>query len=616
MSPCGVLYSAITDAAFHLSLCGLTNFDLLLRTLHTLLNISRQNLEAWAIRQLGHSARKAADTLTRKLSNFDGLVTILSETARDRFVGYPDHPSYADDSLVPFLQYSETGESIYSYPLESSPLPRDWEIVPNVNALNGKEHLQDRVSWYGKGIDGQGTLMVSTASAVYRQQGACDPSISDPNNKAYYPGCTEANNDFSTGGAVAPTETAGLIAAKAADLNFILKPLYEYHNETRGLGYYFANSGAGSVTSYPHLLQNGLARYTSAGCDWMAEPNPLDPSRPIGTQEVIDRCHPDGERVPAREYNPLERGWCREQALNPQRTTNVGPYLDANVEDLWLMTFGRAVYDRITGEFIACTLADVGVDQIAKIVGDASIGETTETALVRWNDEGTVVASPKWISSTANSTVSVYDEELGIGLDEETFEQIKSLVDFSQPWDSLEARKKFEDNLFRVGGKMLSAFPIPEPPFEYDPDYFPEFMVVSSIDVDEVFDAVNRMDAAVSASVSELIRDTLIVGFVGMAIIVIVILIVGLYLTHPLKQIKSIGSVIMDTFGDHNQAIDVDDKELWCNPRTEISELAKEFRTMVTNFSGSGTARIVKQKYTEVLNPFGLFGEFKELYER
>ena len=180
----------------------------------------------------------------------------------------------------------------------------------------------------------------------------------------------------------------------------------------------------------------------------------------------------------------------------------------------------------------------------------------------------------------------------------------------------MEARKKFEENLFRVSGKMLSAFPIPEPPFEYDPDYFPEFMVVSSIDVDEVFDAVNRMDAAVSASVSELIRDTLIVGFVGMAIIVIVILIVGLYLTHPLKQIKSIGSVIMDTFGDHNQAIDVDDKELWCNPRTEISELAKEFRTMVTNFSGSGTARIVKQKYTEVLNPFGLFGEFKELYER
>ena len=253
---------------------------------------------------------------------------------------------------------------------------------------------------------------------------------------------------------------------------------------------------------------------------------------------------------------------------------------------------------------------------LAEIVEEASIGETTETALVRWDDEGTVVASPKWISSSATSTVSVFDEDLGIGLDKETFEQIKSLVDFTQPWDSLEARGEFEGNLFRVGGKMLSAFPIPEPPFEYDPDYFPEFMVVSSIEVDEVFDAVNRMDAAVSASVSELIRDTLIVGFVGMAIIVVVIFIVGSYLTHPLKQINRIGSMIIDTFGDHNQAINVEEREFWCNPRTEISELAREFRTMVMNFSGSGTARIVKQKFTEVLNPFTLFGEFKELYER
>lgn len=578
---------------------------------------SRQNLESWAIRQLGHSARKAADTLTRKLSNFDGLATILSETAKDRFVGYPDHPGYANDELVPFRQYSESGgEDAYAYPLKSNPLPRDWQLKPNVNTINGAEHLQDRVSWYerGTGFD-ENTIMLSTASAVFRQQGACNPSVSDPNNKAYYPGCTDANNDASTGGVVQSTETAGPIAAKAADLNFILKPLYEYHNETRGLGYYFSNSGAGSVVSYPHLMQNGLAQYTSAGCDWMAEPNPLDPSRPIGTKEVIERCHPNGESVNAREYNPLERGWCREQALNPHRTTNVGPYLDANVEDLWLMTFGRAVYDRVTGEFIACTLADVGVDQLAEIVEEASIGETTETALVRWDDEGTVVASPKWISSSATSTVSVFDEDLGIGLDKETFEQIKSLVDFTQPWDSLDARNEFEGNLFRVGGKMLSAFPIPEPPFEYDPDYFPEFMVVSSIDVDEVFDAVNRMDAAVSASVSELIRDTLIVGFVGMAIIVIVIFIVGLYLTHPLNQINSIGSMIIDTFGDHNQAINVEDKELWCNPRTEISELAREFRTMVMNFSGSGTARIVKQKFTEVLNPFALFGEFKELYE-
>jgi len=589
--------------------------------------MSRQHLEAWAKRQLGHSSHKAAATLTRKFSNFDGLASIMMEAASDRFVGYPDHPGYASDANVPFVDEAHvdtdahTGTEAHhlhhAYPLKSDPLPLDWQLVSNVNKANAKEHLQDRYDWYesGTGAD-KDVILLSTASAIFRMQGACDPSVTDPGDPRYYPGCTEANNNVTTGGAVQPTETAGLIASKVADLNFVLKPLYEYHTETRGLGYYFANSGAGSVVSFPHLMNDGRRSYTSAGCEWMAAPNPMDPSRPIGTQEMIDTCHPAGERVNGREYNPMERGWCQKQAMNPNKAQNVGPYLDAFKDGLWLITIGRAVYDRLTGEFIACTLADVSVEQIGEIMEDISFGETTEVALLRWDDEGTVVASPRWDSTSASSTISVLDADLSLGLDEATFEQFKSLVDFTKPWDPIEVRRSFEENLLRTQGKMLSAFPIPVPPAEYDPEYFPEFLVVSSIDVDEVFDAVNKMDAAVSESVAELIRATLIAGLVGMAVIIVVIYIVGLYLTRPLQGMNRIGDQIVDTFGDHDQAIDYSQAEtLWCSPRTEISDLAQEFRTMVKNFSGTGSAKIVKQKFTEVINPFTLFDEFRDLYD-
>ena len=571
-------------------------------------------MELWAKLQLGQSSRKAAETLTRKLSNFDGLASIMMEVARDRFVGYPNGIGYADDSAVPFRNPIS---GVSGYPIRSEPLPLDWQLVSNVDTSSQEEHLQDRATWYKKSTaDANDKVEVSTASATFRMQGSCDPSVTNPAHEAYFLNCTDENNHVASGGKLQPTPTAASIAAKAADLNFVLKPLFEFHKETRVLGYYFANSGAGSVVSYPHVMSNGTSSFTSTGCEWMMESNPINPSRTIASPQEIQRCHPEGVRVNGREYNPLERGWCREQALNPHKTQNVGPYLDAFKKGLWLMTFGRAVYDRSTGEFIACTLADVGVDQISKIIEDVEIARTSKIALVRWNEEGTVVASPRWDSSFATSTTTVMDPSLGLGVDREIFEKMKIIVDFTRLWDPAQAREAFEGGWFVNEGKLITGFPVPVPPDLYDGSYRPEYLVVRSIDLEDLFQAATNMDDDASESIDFLIRDTLIVGFVGMSVIVFVIYIVGLYLTRPLQGINRMGDKILDTYGDDLQAIDFTRaKTLWCSPRTEISDLAREFHRMVSTFSGTGSAKIVRQKLTEVKNPFALFEPFRDLYE-
>eukprot|EP00957_Ditylum_brightwellii_P096650 7361213-Ditylum_brightwellii.AAC.1 len=193
-------------------------------------------------------------------------------------MGYPNHDGYKDDTAVPFF---DTDTQRNMYPLNSPPLPLDWQIDPNVNDANHQEHVQDRWSWYGE------DPIVSTRSAAYVMQGVCDPDVMNPSHPTYFANCSGANNDIDTGGAVTPSPTNKLIARKAADLSFLLKSIYEQHQSIRDVGVFFANSGAGSLLYFPHFRLSSNGSYISSGCKWMSQPNPYDDSRPIASDEEI-----------------------------------------------------------------------------------------------------------------------------------------------------------------------------------------------------------------------------------------------------------------------------------------------------------------------------------------
>ena len=135
----------------------------------------------------------------------------------------------------------------------------------------------------------------------------------------------------------------------SADLAFILKPLHEFHyQDVTLIGVHFANSGAGAWVEFPSkkLGANGL--YKSIGCDWASATNLVsDALQPILFNEKRQGCHPRGDLVPPREYNPLERSLCRTQAPNPEKSHNYGPYLYSFSKNGTVTTFGRATYDKI-----------------------------------------------------------------------------------------------------------------------------------------------------------------------------------------------------------------------------------------------------------------------------
>ena len=85
-----------------------------------------------------------------------------------------------------------------------------------------------------------------------------------------------------------------------------------------------------------------------------------------------------------------------------------------------------------------------------------------------------------------------------------------------------------------------------------------------------------------------------------------------------------IGSEILEYAGSRSDNEEEDpmlhiERKPWTyrfSPRTEITQLVDEFHVMVDQFSGKGTAKVIKQDLYEVKNPFLLYKNFQQLYDK
>jgi hypothetical protein len=312
----------VTATTLTLILCG-----------NTIKSLSNIELEDRTVKKMVLLSKVLAESVTSSLDHIYGFPAILVEVTRERFVGYPDHPGYEVDALVPFPDMISRKNK---YPITAdSLLPLDWESHPSSGHF--QQDLFDRTDWSGY----EGNI---TGSAVIRFQGACSPLATSPLSVGYLPNCTAANNNISSGGIMFPTVTFQSIHKKASDYATpVLKPLFEAAITASRIGLFFANSGAGAVVTYPAVAVNNSNAYISQGCEWLLDSHPLVPNWTIGTQQMVDRCHRVGESKGSGMYNPLERPWCSQQALNPFKAHVFGPYKDVFSSGRFVLTFGKAV---------------------------------------------------------------------------------------------------------------------------------------------------------------------------------------------------------------------------------------------------------------------------------
>jgi hypothetical protein len=242
--------------------------------------------------RLSSNSRYIAEAFEGYLDGMHGTVQIISELVRDRIVGYPN-AGWESDEFVPFRDMITNK---MRYPLKSSSLlSLDWNVTPNVNSSNAAEHFPGRPKH----------LQITTPIAstpTYFFQGSCDPDETNITSLTYYPNCTEANNNITTGGSVQPTESHGSLYEKASDIGVLMKAVFEAQYDIGLAGFFFKNQGAGSVVSYPGHVWGSLYRpYESSGCEWMLQNTNPYTNRSFATVQEVARCHRDGTKVSHRE---------------------------------------------------------------------------------------------------------------------------------------------------------------------------------------------------------------------------------------------------------------------------------------------------------------------------
>ncbi|KAL3924455.1 MAG: hypothetical protein SGILL_001036 [Bacillariaceae sp.] len=560
---------------------------------------STETIEELVQTSLAFQARYLAESLTESIVLFD-VVKFLYEATRDRFEG---HPSFGDEH-VPFYDI-DSGSN--RYPVRGPEMPIEWNVSPNVDESNYEEYLQSRWEVFKN-------TPIDTKQTGFIMQGACDPLETNPEADAYWPNCTEANNNILTGGVISPSNQTELYYRKGGDLAPTLRALFEQWEVVRDLGLYFMNQGAGASVNYPHYSVSTQSTYTSIGCDWLLSPNPYDPTRTIGTDDMLTNCRPEGDVVSSRLYNPMERGFCREQALEPDRIF-ASTFENAWNPGEWLLVLGRGVYDRMTKEFVGCMYIGVNLQIISDILEASRTTKKAEATVVQYGKDGFIVASSK------NLTAQLPVSEAGLGLTIESYEDLLSLVDFNSVWDPDEARDAYSDFSAAEDDFYVAVHPIPPVPDEFDPEYEPLFFVVNSLHLDDYYAAINLLHGTIDERVKNIITFASICGVMGLVLSTAVLYGMARMLTAPLTNMNKVANEIVGSFGDSKKEdeirqigdVSVDTK---CSPRTELSDVVGEFNKMVTNFSGASEAKSEKFKDDDMENIFPARKDLFPIYEK
>ena len=241
----------------------------------------------------------------------------------------------------------------------------------------------------------------------------------------------------------------------------------------------------------------------------------------------------------------------------------------------------------------------------------------SDISMIRYEDNTVFV-------DTLNNESSLASPVTDSGfISEENFERLRNGVDFSSPWTPEELEEAIKSNVIVCAEWTYTAYPLPPPPKEYDPDYEPEFLVIHAISND-AFAVSDRVNSEINKEVIQIMVISLALGALGMAVVYVILWYVSRVLTEPLLWIKRVAWGIVnhdDERSPDSFALSIDDTRgpttsvRWA-PKTELSELVREFRAMIQGFSGEGAASLAFAETFEIPNQLTWQSVYQQLYAR
>ena len=538
---------------------------------------------------LVRSASYATAEINERFQKLLGASHLLSEIIMDRISGY-GLEGWEDDRYVPFYDM-ESGRNVY--PLDPEPLLLEWQQDFGWDPSLVEEQAQERSNYFG-------LVPFTTASASYFMPGACNPDAPSRFHYGYLENCTEANNDLETGGVVFPNNETKILHKKAAAIGALMKPLFESQPEIITMKVGFKNRGSGNAIFIPTVNFPGAVQpLESVGCEWMRETNPYT-NKPLGTEEEISKCNKEGTLHPMRNLNALEDPVCKDFILKGRESSFYGPHLSQE-GSLTYFSVGNGVFDRITGELIGCTSIDTARRDLSMLLKNLNINEEVNNAVV-WYDGRTIASSTDKPLFVYPDGQIIYESDF---IDEATFLELRDALDFTGVWDSSDMKRQIEENVVISGSRLFTLNPLPPIPMEYDPAYFPKFLVIHSIS-ESTFTEVISLEQDVTEDIHTLIVFIVVVGGAGTILLLGILWKVTEMLTLPLQWMERVSQSIMEVKLSGESNVDtscgnVHERSQSCC-RTEVHELVLEFQSMIRNFSGPGASQVVHPRSREIKN--------------
>jgi HAMP domain-containing protein len=313
----------------------------------------------------------------------------------------------------------------------------------------------------------------------------------------------------------------------------------------------------------------------------------------------------------------MERGWCAYMAIYPDQFVAFVGY-DAWNSNQYLLTLGKGIYDRTTKEFIACSYVGIQISSIDKELQKYKVTPRSEVSIIVWEETGNIASSTKLNATERDGDIPIYDASLG--LTKESYESLFNLVDYESPWSPDEVRQSYTDFIASDGEYFVASYPMPPVPKEYDPAYRPIFLIVTSTAKEDTDSVVQDANDVIDDGINRANIVAIVIVCVGFVVSMIIIIMMARVITSPLRSMNATASEIVNQFGDPSteQVISGSgglSKEHCFAPKTELSEVVKEFNEMVVSFSGKAMAKSEKGKQEEVENIFNMRKPFLELYE-
>ena len=268
-----------------------------------------------------------------------------------------------------------------------------------------------------------------------------------------------------------------------------------------------------------------------------------------------------------------------------------------------------------TGNFIGCVIIDIALKTIFDGLASSKLTPDSNIALVRYSDGDLVSDTLGSVFVSENTTFNIV--ETGI-VDNATFEELRNAVNFSSQWTFDQVNEAYQRITVPSSNRLITAYPLPVPPQEYDSTYVPIFIALHSVS-SNVFEPVYKIESQIDADVRNNALTAVFLGVLAMAILTATIWGMSRILTQPLIWIEQIAWRIVnhseDKSGDALKLLQQQKPvAMRLSLHTELNELVSAFQKMTQGFSGSGAAHVADSDLHEIRNELTWHSDFRHLH--